>query len=78
MYVYIIQSKSNSNKYYIGCTSNLKERLKKHNQNEVAHTKKYSPWKIIVGLWFIDEKKAWDFEKYLKTGSGWAFRKRHF
>ena len=27
---------------------------------------------------FTDERRALAFERYLKTGSGWAFAKRHF
>jgi hypothetical protein len=32
---------------------------------------------IVVSLEFADERRAVDFEKYLKSGSGVAFAKRH-
>jgi putative endonuclease len=73
-YVYIIRSISHHKQIYIGKTSNLKKRLSDHNCGNSAHTKKYVPWKLILFIGFEDHMKALDFEKYLKTGSGKAFR----
>ena len=58
---------------YIGLTSDIKERLKAHNEGRSAHTSKYKPWKLITCIAFSRESKALAFEKYLKTGSGKAF-----
>lgn len=77
-FTYIIVSKFNSVKNYIGFTSNLAERLKAHNQGKSSHTRKYIPWEISFYTAFPDKIKAMNFEKYLKTGSGKAFSKRHF
>lgn len=78
MYVYMLKSLSKPDQRYIGLTKNLKERLNLHNSGAVIHTKKFKPWKFLVVVWFADEHKAVEMERYLKTGSGCAFRKRHF
>lgn len=72
-YVYILRSVSGNNQRYIGITSNLRKRLDYHNQGRCVHSSKFMPWKIETYLAFSDEKKAEAFEKYLKTGAGWAF-----
>ena len=72
-YVYILQSVDR----YVGVTDDLKARLSKHNAGEVSHTAKYLPWELKTYIALSDETKACAFEKYLKSGSGWAFAKRH-
>lgn len=39
---------------------------------------RYRPWSILVVLHFGDESTARRFERYLKSGSGRAFARRHF
>lgn len=78
IYVYILQSISNSNRHYSGITEDLEARLQKHNAGEVSHTKKHTPWTIKNYIAFEDHEKAFAFEKYLKSGSGRAFAKKHF
>ena len=75
-YVYILQSETNPERFYIGYTSDLRDRLKTHNQKKCKHTSKYVPWQIKTSIAFTDENKALDFEKYLKTASGRAFAKK--
>jgi len=77
-YVYVIQSLSHPNQHYTGITENLNQRLQDHNEGRSVRTNKFKPWKVVVAIRFEDEKKARAFEKYLKTGSGRAFMKRHF
>ena len=72
-YVYLIRSISHPNQIYIGITSNLKARLKAHNEGRSPHTSKYKPWKLITYSAFSDESKAVEFEQYLKSGSGKVF-----
>jgi hypothetical protein len=36
------------------------------------------PWSLVVSMEFTTAKAASAFEKYLKSGSGRAFSKRHF
>ena len=76
-YVYILES-HNSEHFYVGITDDLRARLTKHNAGEVTHTSKYRPWKLRTYIAFSDEKRAFAFERYLKSGSGRAFAKRRF
>ncbi|MBP7722619.1 MAG: GIY-YIG nuclease family protein [Alphaproteobacteria bacterium] len=78
IYVYILKSLSHPESFYCGITEDLKARLKEHNTGEVSHTAKYVPWTIKNYFAFEDRKKAYDFEKYLKSGSGRAFAKKRF
>lgn len=64
-------------KPYIGCTENLEERLQRHNNGHVPATENRRPVKLISYTVFLDKYKAFDFEKYLKSGSGRAFVKKH-
>ena len=42
------------------------------------HTAKYVPWKTVVVIGFEEDERAFQFERYLKTGSGRAFANKHF
>ena len=76
-YVYILQSKQGAEHFYTGITDDLDARLSKHNSGEVAHTSKYRPWQVKSYVAFTDDIRAFAFEKYLKSGSGRAFAKKH-
>jgi len=43
-----------------------------------THTAKFRPWKLVVFVGFVDGGDARKFEKYLKSGSGREFARRHF
>ncbi|HEY1717298.1 MAG TPA: GIY-YIG nuclease family protein [Verrucomicrobiae bacterium] len=75
-YVYILQSELVTRHFYVGRTEDLRARLKKHNADEVPHTAKFRPWQIKTVIAFNEEKRAVEFEHYLKTASGRAFAKR--
>ena len=75
-YVYILRSLEDPKRYYVGCTSDLRARLQKHNAGEVPHTSKYAPWTIKTYIAFADEKQGFAFEEYLKSSSGRAFAKK--
>lgn len=72
-YVYILRSLSHPEQRYFGITSDLRQRLKDHNQGRCKHTSKFCPWRVETYIGFSDERRAVAFEKYLKTGSGKAF-----
>ncbi|MDQ5890870.1 MAG: putative endonuclease [Candidatus Dependentiae bacterium] len=76
-YVYLIRSINFPELTYIGFTLNLNTRVTAHNNGEAIHTSKYKPWKLEMYCAFIDEVKAKAFERYLKSGSGRAFAKKH-
>ncbi|HEY8696657.1 MAG TPA: GIY-YIG nuclease family protein [Rhizomicrobium sp.] len=72
-YVYLLNSIARPEQRYVGFTADLKTRFKSHNAGKSVHTAKYRPWKLAVYTAFSDERKAREFEYYLKTGSGKAF-----
>lgn len=73
-YVYILKLRDGS--YYVGSTSDLKKRIKYHNYGKVPHTRKLLPVKLVQYSAFSSKEKASGFEKYLKSGSGTAFRNK--
>ena len=80
--VYIL--KCADGKPYTGCTENLEERLERlerlerHIDGYVPATENRRPVKLVTYIVFNDRYKAFEFEKYLKFGSGRAFLTRHF
>ena len=77
-FVYIIQSIGHPGAYYVGLTSDIAARLTAHNAGLSPHTAANRPWRRLVVVEFDDEEPAVLFEKYLKTGSGREFARRHF
>ena len=77
-FVYILQSEHNPTRYYTGLTSNVRLRLADHNGGHCRCTANGRPWKAIVVVAFASERRAIEFERYLKSGSGCAFAVRHF
>ena len=77
-FVYILRSESDPSRHYVGRSSNVDERLDWHNAGPSGYTVQHRPWSTVVSLEFRDERAAAHFERYLKSGSGRAFAKRHF
>ena len=75
--VYVIRSVSDPARHYVGITSNVPDRLDWHNHGPSGHTVSHRPWLLVVSIEFPTETAAVRFEKYLKSGSGRAFTKRH-
>ncbi len=73
-YTYILQLKDKS--FYTGFSSDLKERINEHLKGNIPQTRKFRPLKLVYYSAFISKKRALDFEKYLKTCSGFAFRNK--
>ncbi|MFH1968634.1 MAG: GIY-YIG nuclease family protein [bacterium] len=74
-YVYSIKCK---NGYYVGCTNDLRDRINRHKKGQVDATKDRLPIELDFYVAFNNQYKAFEFEKYIKSGSGRAFIKRHF
>ncbi|MCG2699153.1 GIY-YIG nuclease family protein [Candidatus Parcubacteria bacterium] len=72
-YVYLLKSLAKDRKY-IGCTNDLKQRIKTHNEGGVKSTKLFKPWKLIYYESFIDKYDAFEREKELKKD---YTKKRH-
>jgi predicted GIY-YIG superfamily endonuclease len=77
-FVYILRSERDPSRHYVGRTANVDERLHWHNTGPSGVTRDHRPWSLLVSLEFADAGAAGRFERYLKTGSGRAFAKRHF
>lgn len=74
--VYILRC--SDNKYYTGLTSDLRKRVYEHRNGLVSSTKYRRPVQLVFFAGFSNRKKAAEFEKYLKSNSGRAFRNKHF
>ena len=77
-FVYVLRSDADPARHYVGLTSDAPKRLRWHNAGQNVHTVRNRPWSLIVTLEFATEEAARKFERYLKSGSGRAFAKRHF
>jgi predicted GIY-YIG superfamily endonuclease len=77
-FVYVLRSDVDRDRHYVGVTSDVEGRLDRHNAGPCGHTVQNRPWSIVVSIEFPTEGQAVRFERYLKTGSGRAFTKRHF
>jgi putative endonuclease len=77
-FVYVLRNANEDPHYYVGLTSDVDARLTDHNTGRCPHTAIRRPWQRHVVIEFPDEHRAIRFERYLKSGSGRAFAKRHF
>lgn len=73
-YTYILLL--NNESYYVGHTSNLKQRLSDHVRGKVNTTSKAKNVKLVYYCAFMKKPLAVKFEKYLKSSSGFAFRNK--
>ena len=77
-FVYILKSGDLTPHFYVGRTSDVHARLANHNAGRCPHSARYRAWQLHVTIELPDEQRAIDFDRYLKSGSGRAFAKRHF
>ena len=73
-YVYILEL--TNGQHYTGCTEDLNARLTKHKHHAVPTTSRIRPEELLFYAAFKSKEKAYAFEKYLKSSSGYAFRKK--
>lgn len=74
-YIYILLC--SDKKSYVGCTDDLKDRVERHNKGYIDATKNRLPLKLFSYFAFSNKHIAFNFEQYLKSGSGRAFMKKH-
>jgi len=74
-YVYILHSEKDQ-KLYTGFTSDLKQRVKYHEQGKVSSTKDRRSLKLIYYEAYLTEEDAKSREVFLKSGSGKSFLKK--
>jgi putative endonuclease len=65
-FVYILRSES-TDRFYIGQTQNLEERLSYHNANYSKALKNRGPWKLIYQEPFLTRSEAVRRERQLKS-----------
>lgn len=75
-YIYILRSVKYPKRLYIGLSQDVAARLIEHNKGKSQYTKKYVPWEIEMYIAFKHKIVAESFERYLKSGSGYAFMKK--
>ena len=76
--VYVLRSLSDPDRYYTGITGDIRSRLEWHHAGPSGCTVHHRPWAVVVAIHFADAGTARCFERYLKSGSGRAFSRRHF
>lgn len=76
-YVYILQSEKDKSRY-IGATSDLKRRISEHNSGNAKYSNSKRPYVLVWYCAFTDKIKSYNFEKYLKSSSGYAFANKRF
>lgn len=68
-YVYVLLSEKDG-MFYTGYSSNLRERIKQHNDGKVQSTKHRLPLKLVYFEGCLNQQDATRREKYLKSGNG--------
>jgi putative endonuclease len=76
--VYVIRSRKDPERHYVGLTSDLPSRLASHNAGESPQTRTLIPWALVVSVQFASADAAIRFERFLKSSSGRAFAKHYF
>ena len=72
MYYFYILYSEKTDRYYIGHTENLMQRLKKHNTNHKGYTGKVNDWEIVYTEVFHSKSEAYARERQVKN---WKSRK---
>jgi putative endonuclease len=67
--VYVLRSKKDGN-LYVGCTSNLSQRIEQHQKGDVRSTKGRLPMTLIYSEEYSDMYEAFRKERFYKTPKG--------
>ncbi len=65
MFVYILYSEKRS-RYYVGQTTDIVKRLKRHNLGFVPSTKSGIPWKLVLQIEVLSRSEALVLERRIK------------
>jgi putative endonuclease len=71
-FVYILQS-SVGGSFYVGHTSNLEDRLARHNEGRSAYTRAKGPWRLLYQEAFDSRSEASKREREIKGKKGRAY-----
>ena len=77
MYVYILYSEARSG-YYVGQTTDIEKRLKRHNSGKVISTRGGLPWKLVLQLEVSTRSEAMLLERKIKKRGAKRFINDHF
>ena len=64
-YVYILYSKT-IDKFYVGSTSNLNNRIFRHNEGKSLYTRSGRPWELIFSFACNTRSEARSIENHIK------------
>ena len=67
--VYILRS-GVKNRFYVGHTADMDQRLSSHNEGKVRSTKSYRPWKVVYTESLIGKNEAYKREMQIKSYKG--------
>lgn len=70
-HTYVLENQSG--KRYVGQTSDLADRIGRHNSSKYGYTKSGRPWLLIYSESFATRSEAIEQEKFLKSGRGRDF-----
>ena len=79
-YVYVLKSEKDGN-FYIGYTSDLRDRVDMHSKGRVQSTKLRRPLRLVYYEACLQQEDALHRERYLKTTYGHRYirnRLRHY
>lgn len=65
-YCYILYSEK-TDSFYVGSTTNLEDRLKRHNSGRSTYTKKGMPWRVVYTKEYPTRAEAYRAEMYIKA-----------
>ena len=74
--VYFLRSVKKPDRFYVGSSGDLENRIKKHNSPEAGWTKRYQPWKVVYTEIFATCGEAVGRERFLKSKEGIAEKLR--
>ena len=74
-FVYVLFSKKDRG-IYIGCTDNLRRRLREHLKGRVYSTHDRYPLGLVYYEFYLDQDDAYQRERFLKTGWGRNYLKK--
>jgi len=73
-YTYLLRLSNGG--FYAGYSSDLRSRIATHKEGRVLATKGFLPIELVAYFAFSKKINAINFEKYLKSSSGFAFRNK--
>ncbi len=65
-FVYIIQSQKDAS-FYIGYTSDIEQRIQKHNKATTGYSSRKAPWKLVYFEECEDKTAAIKRERFIKN-----------